>query len=77
MHFGNTKITEVDELEILGITVDKKLTWNKHIRNISSRAGQRLGALRRVASKLDAPGRATVYKAQIRSIMEYMPLCAG
>ncbi|XP_072170188.1 uncharacterized protein [Diadema setosum] len=75
LHFGNTKITEVDELEILGITVDKKLTWNKHIRNISSRAGQRLGALRRVAPKLDAPGRATVYKGQIRSIMEYASLC--
>ena len=54
-------ITEVDDLEILGVTVDSKLTWNKHISNISSRARQILGALRRIASKLDARGRATVY----------------
>ena len=75
LFFGNTKLTEVDDLEIRGVTIDKKLTWNKHISNISSRAGQRLGALRRIAPKLDVSGRATVYKAQIRSVMEYASLC--
>ena len=75
LYFGNTRLTEVDELQILGVTVDKKLTWNKHVSNISSRAGQRLGALRRIASKLDVLGRASVYKAQIRSVMEYASLC--
>ena len=49
-------------------------TWAKHISNISSRAGQRLGALRRVASKRDVRDRATVYKAQVRSVMEYASL---
>ena len=75
IHFGNTKLTEVDELEILGVTVDKKLTWTKHITNITARAGQKLGALRRTAHKLDIVGRATVYKAQVRSVMEYASLC--
>ena len=75
LYFDNKKLTEVDCLEILGVTVDNKLTWNKHINNISSRAGQRLGALRRIAPKLDVCGRATVYKAQIRSVMEYASLC--
>ena len=72
--FGNTKLTEKEELEILGVTIDSKLTWTKHISNISSRAGQRLGALRRVANKLDTRSRATVYKAQVRSVMEYASL---
>ena len=75
LYFRNTRLTEVDELQILGVTVDKKLTWNKHVSNISSRAGQRLGALRRIASKLDVLGRASVYKAQIRSVLEYASLC--
>ena len=48
--FGNTKLAEKEELEILGVTIDIKLTWKKYISNISSRAGQRLGALRRVAN---------------------------
>ena len=51
------------------------MTWNKYISNISAREGQRLGPLRKIAPKLDVSGRASVYKAQIRSLMEYAPLC--
>ncbi|PIK40190.1 putative RNA-directed DNA polymerase from mobile element jockey-like [Apostichopus japonicus] len=61
--FGNSKLAEKEELEILGVTIDSKLTWAKHISKASSRAGQKLGALRKVANKLDIRGRATVYKA--------------
>jgi hypothetical protein len=75
LHFGDCQLTERDELDILGVTVDSKLTWAKHISNITARAGQRLGALRRVATKLDMKGRSTVYKAQVRSVMEYASLC--
>ncbi|XP_072017132.1 uncharacterized protein [Amphiura filiformis] len=57
------------------VTIDKKLTWAKHISNTAARAGQKLGALRRVANKLDVKWRATVYKAQVRSVMEYASLC--
>ena len=66
---------EEDELEILGITVDRKLTWTKHIFNITARARQKLGALRKVANKLNIVGRATLYKVQIYSGMEYASLC--
>ena len=55
--------------------MDSKLTWVKHISNTTARAGQKLGALRRVSNKLDIRGRATVYKAQVRSVMEYASLC--
>ena len=64
-----------DELEILGVIIDSKLSWSKHISSIASRAGQKLGALRKVANKLDIRGRWAVYKAQVRSIMEYACLC--
>ena len=64
----------MEELDILGVTIDKKMTWNKHTSNISARAGQQLGALRRIVPKLDISGRASVYKAQIRSVTEYASL---
>ena len=47
--FGHTKLAQKQELEILGVTIDSKLTLTKHISNISLI----LGALRRVANKLD------------------------
>ena len=75
LYFGDCKLVEKDELDILGVTVDSKLTWVKHISKTTARAGQKLGALRRVANKLDVKGKATVYKAQVRSVMEYAPLC--
>ena len=64
----------MNELEILGVTIDSRLTWTKHVSNTASRAGQKLGALRRVANKLDRRGRAIVYKAQVRNVMEYASL---
>ena len=42
---GSTKLAEKNELEILGVTVDCKLTWTKHVSNIAARARQKLGAL--------------------------------
>ena len=74
LYFGDCKLPTVNELEILGVTIDSKLTWSKHLSTISTRAGQKLGALRKVANKLDAVGRATVYKSQVRSVMEYASL---
>ena len=75
LYFGDCKLAQKEELSILGVTVDSKLTWGKHISNTTARAGQKLGALRRVANKLDVKGKSTVYKAQVRSVMEYAPLC--
>ena len=73
--FGSTKLAEKNELEILGVTVDCKLIWTKHFSNIDARAGQKLGALSKVAHKLTREGRATVYKAQVRCVMECASLC--
>ena len=71
LYFGNTKLAVETQLSILGVAVDSKLLWSRHISNISKNAGQRLGALRKIANKFDTAGRATVYKAQILSIMEH------
>ena len=52
LFFGDIELPEKDELEILGITVDRKLTWSwtKHICNSTARAGQKLGAPRKVVT---------------------------
>ena len=71
LYLGDCMLAAQGELEMLGVTIDSKLVWSKHLTNIILyRAGQKLGALRRVANKLDVVGRATVYKPQVRSIME-------
>ena len=67
--FGSTKLAEKKELElrILGVTIDSKLAWAKHISKIKARAGRKPGALKKVANKLNTKGRASVYISQIKA----------
>ena len=76
LYFGTIKLALVTDLSILGVAVGSKLLWSRHISNISKNAGQILGALRKIANKLDTTGRATVYKAQIRSLQHRREVAA-
>ena len=42
-----TVLMESDDLDILGVTFDSKLTFEKHLRSVSRAASQRLGVLRK------------------------------
>ena len=44
---GGTVLKESDDLVMLGVTFDSKMTFEKHIRSVSSAASQRLGILRK------------------------------
>ena len=43
---GGTVLKESDDLIILGVTFDSKMTFEKHLRSVSRAASQRLGILR-------------------------------
>ena len=43
---GGTVLKESDDLVIFGVTVDSKMTFEKHLRSVSRAASQRLGILR-------------------------------
>ena len=44
---GGTVLKESDDLVILGVTYDSKITFEKHLRSVSRAASQRLGILRK------------------------------
>ena len=44
---GGTVLKESDDLVILGVTFDSKMTSEKHLRSVSEAASQRLGILRK------------------------------
>ena len=44
---GGSVLKECDDLVILGVTFDSKMTFEKHLRLVSRAASQRLGILRR------------------------------
>ena len=44
---GGTVLKESDDLDILGVTFDSKMTFAKHLCSVSGAASQRLGILRK------------------------------
>ena len=44
---GGTVLKESDDLVILGVTFDSKMTFEKHLHSVSRAASQRFGILRK------------------------------
>ena len=74
LSLGGTELEECTELDILGVTFTRNMSFDKHIDKLASKAGSRVSMLRRVAPYLDTRGKGAVYRAHIRSVMEYAPL---
>ncbi|MPC31384.1 hypothetical protein E2C01_024672 [Portunus trituberculatus] len=68
---NGAQLTPQPELQILGVTFDSKLTYQAHIRQPARTAAGKLACLRRMAGLLDSKGRELLYKAEIRSSLEY------
>ena len=66
-----TTLTETETVELLGLTLSKDLSWKHDVTSMAKSAAQRTGLLRRVAPYLLPTQRAMIYKAIIRSKMEY------
>ncbi|KAK4315303.1 hypothetical protein Pmani_013474 [Petrolisthes manimaculis] len=64
-------------MKILGVTYDDKLTFKPHIMQLARTAAGQLASLRRISWLLDNRGRELLYKAQIRSTLEYSCLAWG
>jgi hypothetical protein len=61
----------VSSTKYLGISINEDLCWNKHLNNVTSKAGKILGLVKRNI-KIDAPRvKETAYKALVRPLVEY------
>ena len=50
---GQQKMIDSEEVEILGIKIDRKLSFHQHIKSISEKAGKKLSALLRILPYLE------------------------
>ncbi len=67
----NTKLDSVTSAKYLGVTISNDLTWNTHIDNITKKANQTLGFLRRNIKVHSEPLKSTAYKTLVRPQLEY------
>ena len=59
INIGNNKIWESKNVELLGITIDKDLKFDKHVNKIFSKANRKLNVLSRMQSFLSAGNKRT------------------
>ena len=74
---NNTTITEVNEVNFLGVIVDKMLTWKSHIAHICSKVSKCLAILRLVKSIFPKNILKMVYMALFNSYLSYCNLIWG
>ena len=70
---GKTSLS-TSSIILLGLTIDWKLTFNKHVKEICSNANNKAKALSRLRYKLDQTQKLCLYFCFIMSIFGYCPL---
>lgn len=72
--FGGSVVPNSNQMKLLGVIFDSKLSFAAHIRQTALRANNRLRFLRKAARFLDRKGAATIYHGFVRPLLEYAPL---
>lgn len=63
-----------NDVKLLGVTIDYKLNFDKHISEICKKASRQLNVLKRIGKYLNKLGRLTIYYSFILSNLNYCPL---
>ena len=73
-NIGNNRIESEDIYELLGITIDSKLTFEFHINKLCKKADQNLNALARISNYMIFDKRYIIMKTFITPQFSYCPL---
>ena len=71
---GPYNIESSEQQKLLGVLIDNKLTFDKHINNLCAKAGQKLNAFCRMSSFKSTNKKRLVMKAFTSSQFSYYPL---
>ena len=69
---GNT-ICSSDSMKVLGVTLDTKLSFDKHVSDICGKASAQISVLKRLSRYLNETSRIQIYKSFISSNFTYCP----
>ena len=72
--FDNLLLENSKEEVVLGVTIDNKLTFHSHNKNICRKAGQKLGALLKITNYLSSSQKKLIFSGMIKSQFSYCPL---
>ena len=73
-HLGDFKIWESAQEKLLGVTIDRDLSFENHVNNICQKANRKLSALARVSNLMPLHKRKLLFNAFIKAQFAYCPL---
>ena len=73
----NTKIERKSEARFLGVIVDDKLTWSKHITVLKSKLARYLGVMYQIKRSLPISARLQIYHSFVQAHLNYCSLIWG
>ena len=74
LEINDIKIDPANDIEVLGITIDQCLKFNKHISDMCSKAGRQLNVLQGLRGSLGFDSCMAIYKTFIIPNFNYCPL---
>ena len=72
--FGDIKIKTESEVDLLGITIDDKLSFDSHITKLVDKAAKQLNAVKRIGHFLPQDCRMVIFRSFVLSNFNYCPL---
>jgi hypothetical protein len=69
--FGDKPVGQVSELKIVGFYFESKMKWGVMVKKLAQKGRSRLAAMFRMKHSLSSENLELMYKAFIRSVMEY------
>ena len=71
---GNDRVWESKEVNLLRVTIDNGLKFDKHVSNVCLKSGRKLSVLSRMGKFLSFEKKRTLYKSFVESQFKYCPL---
>ena len=71
IHFMGRAVEPVEELKLVGFIFDPKMTMKPMVDHVARKARQKLGAIKRLQHHLDSKNLEQMFKAFVRSSLEY------
>ena len=77
IYIENQILEPKDTAKYLGVYIDKRLSWDRHIEHINSKLNRGIGILRKLRSYLQQDSLRTIYNSFLKPYIEYGTLAWG
>ena len=72
VNFDGNLLSKVDSAKLLGLEIDKELSFLPHVENVCKKLSQRIGVLRKIRGYLPLKQRLLYYNSMIRPVINYV-----